>query len=192
MVSERLWPVRMAYFARSPMVFMLLRSLLLALALFLAAPRALRSCRHRSRRPSRKPGSSRLRSAPMFMTSRPRSRTGIQRYAADEPASTIKLVTTYAALELLGPTYTWKTDAYIAGTFHDGVLTGDLVLKGSGDPKLTLENFWLLLRGCGSAAQEIRGDLVLDRTAFDAADWDPARFDGEPMRATTSARMRCS
>ncbi|MCU0803862.1 MAG: D-alanyl-D-alanine carboxypeptidase/D-alanyl-D-alanine-endopeptidase [Burkholderiales bacterium] len=100
------------------------------------------------------------------------------------PASTIKLVTTYAALELLGPTFTWKTDAYIAGPLHDGVLTGDLVLKGSGDPKLTLENFWLLLRGLRQRGlKEIRGDLVLDRSAFDAGDWDPARFDGEPMRA---------
>ena len=85
------------------------------------------------------------------------------------PASTIKLVTTYAALELLGPAFQWVTDAYAAGALSDGVLTGDLVLKGRGDPKLTLENFWLLLRALRSRGlREVRGDLVLDRTYFAA------------------------
>src|ERR1035437_3856300 len=59
---------------------------------------------------------------------------------AMNPASTMKLVTTYAALELLGPTYTWKTEAYAGGKLQGGVLQGDLILKGYGDPKLTLEN----------------------------------------------------
>ncbi len=99
------------------------------------------------------------------------------------PASAIKLVTTFAALELLGPTYTWKTEAYLAGSLKDGVLHGDLILKGYGDPKLTLERFWLLaqtLRARGLA--EIRGDLVLDRTYFELENHDPAQFDGESLR----------
>jgi D-alanyl-D-alanine carboxypeptidase/D-alanyl-D-alanine-endopeptidase (penicillin-binding protein 4) len=63
------------------------------------------------------------------------------------------------------------------------VLEGDLVLKGRGDPKLTLENFWLLLRGLRARGlREIRGDLVLDRTYFAATDHDPARFDEQPTR----------
>jgi D-alanyl-D-alanine carboxypeptidase/D-alanyl-D-alanine-endopeptidase (penicillin-binding protein 4) len=99
------------------------------------------------------------------------------------PASSIKLVTTYAALELLGPAFQWVTEGYAAGTLSDGVLEGDLVLKGRGDPKLTLENFWLLLRGLRSRGlREIRGDLVLDRTYFAATDHDPARFDEQPTR----------
>jgi serine-type D-Ala-D-Ala carboxypeptidase/endopeptidase (penicillin-binding protein 4) len=99
------------------------------------------------------------------------------------PASSIKLVTTYAALELLGPAFQWVTEAYAAGTLSDGVLEGDLVLKGRGDPKLTLENFWLLLRGLRSRGlREIRGDLVLDRTYFAATDHDPAGFDEQPTR----------
>jgi D-alanyl-D-alanine carboxypeptidase/D-alanyl-D-alanine-endopeptidase (penicillin-binding protein 4) len=99
------------------------------------------------------------------------------------PASTIKLVTTYAALELLGPAFQWVTEAYAAGALSDGVLAGDLVLKGRGDPKLTLENFWLLLRSLrGRGLREIRGDLVLDRTYFAANDHDPARFDEQPTR----------
>ncbi|HXF65896.1 MAG TPA: D-alanyl-D-alanine carboxypeptidase/D-alanyl-D-alanine-endopeptidase [Burkholderiales bacterium] len=99
------------------------------------------------------------------------------------PASTIKVLTTYAALELLGPAYTWRTEAYAAGTLREEVLAGDLVLKGSGDPKLTLENFWLLLRSLRARGlREIRGDLVLDRSHFAAEEHDPARFDGDPTR----------
>ena len=99
------------------------------------------------------------------------------------PASTIKLVTTYAGLELLGPAYVWVTDAYAGGPMKDGVLAGDLVLRGRGDPKLTIENFWLLLRGLRSRGlREIRGDLVLDRGYFPADEYDPSRFDDQPTR----------
>jgi D-alanyl-D-alanine carboxypeptidase/D-alanyl-D-alanine-endopeptidase (penicillin-binding protein 4) len=99
------------------------------------------------------------------------------------PASAIKLVTTFAALELLGPSYTWRTEAYLLGRLQDEVLDGDLVLKGHGDPKLTIENFWLLLRALRARGlREIRGDLVLDRSFFDAGEHDPAKFDGEGLR----------
>ena len=99
------------------------------------------------------------------------------------PASSIKLVTTYAALELLGPAFQWVTEAYAAGALSGGVLEGDLVLKGRGDPKLTLENFWLLLRSLRSRGlREIRGDLVLDRTYFANGEHDPAHFDEQPTR----------
>ena len=99
------------------------------------------------------------------------------------PASTIKLLTAFAALELLGPTYTWKTDAYLLGQMRGDVLDGDLLLKGRGDPKLTIENFWLLLRGLRARGlREIRGDLVLDRSWFEVSEHDPAKFDGEGLR----------
>lgn len=112
---------------------------------------------------------------------RPLLSVGAER--ALNPASTIKLLTTYAGLELLGPAYTWVTDAYAGGPMKDGVLTGDLVLRGRGDPKLTIENFWLLLRGLrGRGLREIRGDLVLDRSFFPADEIDPGRFDDQPNR----------
>lgn len=99
------------------------------------------------------------------------------------PASVMKLVTTYAALELLGPAYTWKTEAYASGPLKDGVLEGDLVLKGGGDPKLGFEQFWLLLRQLrAKGLREIRGDLVLDRGRFALEPHDPAHFDNEPLR----------
>ena len=99
------------------------------------------------------------------------------------PASAMKLLTTYAALELLGPAYTWKTEALATAPLKDGVLEGDLVLKGTGDPKLGFEQFWLLLRQLrAKGLREIRGDLVLDRSHFAPDSHDPARFDGEPLR----------
>jgi len=89
------------------------------------------------------------------------------------PASTMKLVTTYAALELLGPAYRWKTEAYIDGD--------NLVLKGYGDPKLNYESFWMLLRNLrGRGLREIRGDVVLDRSRF--AQVPDVPFDNEPFR----------
>lgn len=75
------------------------------------------------------------------------------------PASAMKLVTTYAALELLGPAFRWKTEVYLDGD--------DLVLRGTGDPKLNYENFWMLLRNLrGRGLRNLRGDLVLDRSYF--------------------------
>ena len=100
------------------------------------------------------------------------------------PASTMKLVTTLAALELLGPAYVWRTEAYADGTLSGDTLNGNLVLKGYGDPKLTLENFWLLLRELRSRGlKEIRGDLIVDRSLFALTENDPGRFDNEPTRA---------
>jgi len=102
---------------------------------------------------------------------------------AMNPASVMKLVTTFAALELLGPAYTWKTEALASAPPADGVLAGDLILRGSGDPSLTFEQFWLLLRQLrGRGLREIRGDLVLDRGAFAVPPHDEAAFDGKPQR----------
>ena len=53
------------------------------------------------------------------------------------PASTMKIVTTYSALESLGPAYTWLTRAYATGPIRDQVLEGNLVLLGGGDPFMT-------------------------------------------------------
>lgn len=103
--------------------------------------------------------------------------------AAFSPASTMKLLTTDAALELLGPTFTWKTQAYASGPQEGGMLNGDLIIKGSGDPKLVLENFWLFLHMLRERGiREIRGNLVLDRSIFEEAPYDPAQFDGDPMK----------
>ena len=83
------------------------------------------------------------------------------------PASTMKLVTTYAALEMLGPTHQWKTEFYTDGTLNNGILQGNLYLKGGGDPKLNMEKLWLLMRDLrANGVQQVTGDLVLDRNFF--------------------------
>ncbi|WP_097302656.1 D-alanyl-D-alanine carboxypeptidase/D-alanyl-D-alanine endopeptidase [Pseudomonas chlororaphis] len=91
-------------------------------------------------------------------------------YNADvsvNPASTMKLVTTYAALEMLGPTHQWKTEFYTDGTLSGGILNGNLYLKGGGDPKLNMEKLWLLMRDLrANGVQQVTGDLVLDRNFF--------------------------
>ena len=95
----------------------------------------------------------------------------------------MQLVTTYAGLELLGPAYRWKTETYLGAPLRDGTLEGDLILKGQGDPKLTLEEFWLLLRDLRARGlKDIRGDLVLDRSYFSTGEYDPSRFDGDASR----------
>lgn len=99
------------------------------------------------------------------------------------PASTMKIVTTYAALDLLGPAYTWKTQALADVALREGKLDGNLYLRGSGDPSLTQERFWLLLRQLRARGiSDIAGDLVLDRSAFRLPPHDPAAFDNEPLR----------
>ncbi|ADE10425.1 D-alanyl-D-alanine carboxypeptidase/D-alanyl-D-alanine endopeptidase [Sideroxydans lithotrophicus] len=100
------------------------------------------------------------------------------------PASTMKLLTTYSSLDLLGPAYTWKTEAWIDGELKDGVLDGNLILKGYGDPKFTIEQFWLWLSELRARGlREIRGDLILDRSYFDLPPYDPGAFDADPVRA---------
>jgi D-alanyl-D-alanine carboxypeptidase/D-alanyl-D-alanine-endopeptidase (penicillin-binding protein 4) len=99
------------------------------------------------------------------------------------PASVMKLVTTYAALEQLGPAYRWKTEIYTSGTLQDGVLEGDLIFKGGGDPRLDLEALGKLVRALrGKGLREIRGNLVVDRSYFGRAEGDAGRFDGDPFR----------
>ena len=108
-------------------------------------------------------------------------------YDADtprNPASTIKLLTTLAALEILGPAYVWKTEAYASAPMHAGRLDGDVYLKGYGDPYFVYEHFWSFMRTLrNSGIDTINGDLVLDQSYFAPTPADPADFDGRPLRA---------
>jgi D-alanyl-D-alanine carboxypeptidase/D-alanyl-D-alanine-endopeptidase (penicillin-binding protein 4) len=99
------------------------------------------------------------------------------------PASLTKLLTTLAAFDLLGPAWTWATPVWLQGNVSEGVLDGSLHIKGSGDPKLVVERVWLLLQRVQQmGVREIRGDIVLDRSAFAPARDDLGEFDGEPTR----------
>ena len=108
-------------------------------------------------------------------------------FQADEPrnpASVIKLLTTIAALELLGPTYEWQTRYLLDGKVDGaGRLQGNLVLQGGGDPFLTVDRFWshvLAIRERG--VLHIDGNLIIDNTLFNIPRHDRAAFDGKPMR----------
>ena len=102
---------------------------------------------------------------------------------AMNPASVMKLLTTYAALDLLGPAWTWKTTAWVENVAVDGRLEGNLYLKGSGDPRFAIEHLSGLLRQLRvRGIQHISGDVVLDRTVFKVPSIDPGAFDDKPMR----------
>ena len=105
--------------------------------------------------------------------------------APRNPASVMKLLTSYAALDLLGPTYRWKTQ-FLARTIpSQGKLTGGLWVKGVGDPSL---NDAALLEVASELKQkyqleEICCELNIDSTLFPAQSFDASAFDGKPYRA---------
>ncbi len=102
---------------------------------------------------------------------------------AMNPASVMKLVTTYAALEQLGPAYVWRTPVYLDGVVDNGAFRGTVYIKGAGDPKLVSERLWLMLgRLQGMGVKVIVGDIVVDRSAFQVQGHDAAAFDGEPFK----------
>lgn len=103
--------------------------------------------------------------------------------ASMNPASVMKLVTTYAALDTLGPDFTWKTRVILDGEVSAGLLNGNMVLRGTGDPKLVVERLQaLLMQVRNSGVRAIHGDIVLDRNAFSLPLQSAADFDGEPLR----------
>ncbi|MGN6525462.1 MAG: D-alanyl-D-alanine carboxypeptidase/D-alanyl-D-alanine endopeptidase [Burkholderiaceae bacterium] len=107
---------------------------------------------------------------------------GMNADVAMNPASVFKLVTTSAALDVLGPAWSWRTRVWFTGPLDArGVLRGSVAIRGSGDPSLVLERTWLLLRQVRDAGvREIRGDIVLDHGLFAPPTRTPADFDGAP------------
>ena len=100
------------------------------------------------------------------------------------PASTMKVLTTWAALELLGPAHTWRTRAFATGPVRNGVLEGDLVLQGGGDPFMTADRWWGFVNALRQAGVErVTGDVVIDNGYFAHQGDDRAAFDDRPYRA---------
>ncbi len=99
------------------------------------------------------------------------------------PASTMKLVTTHAAMGVLGRDYRWITGIYTTGRVDDGVLLGDLVIKGGGDPKLVVEDMRELIARLRLAGlRDIRGDLVIDDSIYGMGSDRQPSFDGDDMQ----------
>lgn len=83
------------------------------------------------------------------------------------PASTTKVVSTYALLKTLKPDFTLDTEVW--GDLQDGVVQGDLTFKGDGDPLLTSERVWMLVQALRKLGiQRVTGSVRLDQGAFDA------------------------
>lgn len=100
------------------------------------------------------------------------------------PASVMKLVTTLVALHELGPSFRFHTDVYADGQVVNGILQGNLYLKGRGDPFLVTESFWRLLKDLRqSGLVHVTGDLVIDGSYFDVPEVYRGDFDGRPYRA---------
>ena len=99
------------------------------------------------------------------------------------PASVIKLVTTAAALDLLGQGYRWSTEVMYTGKIEGNTLHGDLYFRGNGDPYLIPERFWRLLnRIYIHGIHRITGDVLVDNAYFEPGKIDYAAFDQKPYR----------
>ena len=101
-------------------------------------------------------------------------------------ASTTKIVTSLAALDLLGPFYRWRTSAFALGILADGKLVGDLLIVGGGNAELTsaeLRAWFARMRAQG--LNEIDGDIVLDHFAFQLSAADHA---GTPVQSAAQPR----
>lgn len=93
-------------------------------------------------------------------------------YQADralQPASTMKVVTAAAALRTLGPAYRFSTEIHHDGELSpDGVLNGNLYVRGTGDPTMVLERLWKLVFDLKvQGVREIKGDVVFDDSFMD-------------------------
>jgi D-alanyl-D-alanine carboxypeptidase/D-alanyl-D-alanine-endopeptidase (penicillin-binding protein 4) len=98
------------------------------------------------------------------------------------PASNTKVFTTAAALARLGSDFRYLTEVYVDSVPRDGVVDGNLTLRGHGDPSLVSERIWQMSNDLWHAGlREVTGDLVLDDTAFDSVvegpGWDQDRSD---------------
>lgn len=104
--------------------------------------------------------------------------------AARNPASVVKLVTTLAALEMLGPDFQWRSEYFADGEISGGVLDGDLIFRGGGDPFITVEDFLghlLALRQAG--VTRINGNFRIDDSRFAAPQKSRGALDGRTKRA---------
>ena len=102
-------------------------------------------------------------------------------YRADHvvpPASVMKLLTTGAAMEMLGPGFRFPTILEYTGTIENGVLHGDLYIKGSCDPSLGwkgrtafLDKWVKAIRAAG--IRSIDGTVIADMTMLDGDAQNP-------------------
>jgi D-alanyl-D-alanine carboxypeptidase/D-alanyl-D-alanine-endopeptidase (penicillin-binding protein 4) len=108
------------------------------------------------------------------------------------PASNVKLITTVAALSILKPDFRFKTEYYAQGPIEGGVLKGDLVVKGYGDPSIVTERLQRVARDLElRGLKQIAGNIVLDDSYFDdnnrAKGWESERYNPKAYAAPIGA-----
>lgn len=97
------------------------------------------------------------------------------------PASVMKLITTYTSLGTLGADYRWLIELYTDGNINGDTLNGNLILKGYGYPDFKIADLRQLLQGLrAQGIIHIAGNLVFDNTYFDLGKQDSGAFDGSP------------
>jgi D-alanyl-D-alanine carboxypeptidase/D-alanyl-D-alanine-endopeptidase (penicillin-binding protein 4) len=104
------------------------------------------------------------------------------------PASVQKLITGAAALELLGPTYSFATRVYADGVFQadSGIIDGNLYIKGAGEPGINPEKLWLVVQHLRHrGVRRITGNIVIDDYFFDEVAVGPG-FSEEESRSYQS------
>ena len=109
------------------------------------------------------------------------------------PASVVKVMTTYAAVLKLGFDYRWPTQFYRVGTLKNGVLKGDLVVKGFGDPTLSSKDMVSIVSNIkAKGIKKITGNIVIDRSYFAVGTKNNSGFDKHtysPYNAMPDAMM---
>lgn len=109
------------------------------------------------------------------------------------PASIAKAATTYAALLELGDNYRWSTKIYRDGDISQGVLNGNLIIKGFGDPSLDSKSVSQIVSYVkAKGINRINGNIIIDKSYFDTCDDCSAKFDhnpSSPYNAMPSALM---
>ncbi len=106
---------------------------------------------------------------------------GINEDTMRVPASVIKVPTTLAALLELGESFRWKTEFYVDGSISNGVLNGNLIIKGGGDPDLNTEDIKNIVSKLKLAdLRSIKGNIIIDRNYFEPSEKRSAFFDENP------------
>lgn len=117
----------------------------------------------------------------------PRPALAFNAAQAMNPASVMKLVTAFAALERFGPGHTWETAFATTGRLEAGRLEGNLHIIGGADPLMTDARLWKLLRRVRMLGIEhIDGDIVLDGSILTLPLHDPFAFDERGLRPYNS------
>ncbi|MGE3972959.1 MAG: D-alanyl-D-alanine carboxypeptidase/D-alanyl-D-alanine-endopeptidase [Bdellovibrionales bacterium] len=107
------------------------------------------------------------------------------------PASISKIPTALAALETWGPGHRFSTQVYMDGSLVNGTLSGNLILKGQGEPALVSERMWFLVNALTRfQIQKVTGDIIVDESYFDSIRYDKDRLpmsEGRAFDAPVSA-----